>query len=548
MPAFYCRFCAELKAAQEVIHFSKPSRHEILEKIITMKIDFVDLTDKLLPAIIYKSNKQTLKFQPSPWDLYFWLCGHCHLRFSSLSSVRSHCIADHGVCCSWQCADCLERVDEYELFIRHIQTHNSEMLNYCEQCNVKLENGHTHSAIDHPMCKYCGDIFESRELLLHHQNKYQNGKVTLAETSLSLENQCKESWSSYKWACKYCDMIMSSQKLLRYHSKLVHGKCFGMKCADCDISSTNFVQFVDHVRMHRENLRYYCPYCDIPLTDETHLKQHTVDSINCNSCGELFQSQRDLCEHISTVKEDIKITYKTRKSKSIKKIEKVITEEDLICNFCGKRTKSLKSLRLHMKRHSDRNRNYTCDRCGKTFLTKSTLSAHIIIHENPDPEVCKICKKTFLTLTRLKKHVKTHYNERPFRCEVCHKCFRLKEHLKSHAVTHTDEMPYHCQYCEKSFKHRNVLKTHENQHTGARPYACEICDMYFANWSNCNKHLKRKHGTTLAKNVITPQGKLPINPKTGKPKKLKDLETVKDWTESIMGSKKRGWSESKAVD
>ncbi|XP_030019629.2 zinc finger protein 354A isoform X1 [Manduca sexta] len=466
MPAFYCRFCAELKAAQEVIHFSKPSRHEILEKIITMKIDFVDLTDKLLPAIICniclstlnrfysfivkarnsqnvlsnifsnerpmdsdnnsdnfaddcsvvlgdslsrlddKSNKQTLKFQPSPWDLYFWLCGHCHLRFSSLSSVRSHCIADHGVCCSWQCADCLERVDEYELFIRHIQTHNSEMLNYCEQCNVKLENGHTHSAIDHPMCKYCGDIFESRELLLHHQNKYQNGKVTLAETSLSLENQCKESWSSYKWACKYCDMIMSSQKLLRYHSKLVHGKCFGMKCADCDISSTNFVQFVDHVRMHRENLRYYCPYCDIPLTDETHLKQHTVDSINCNSCGELFQSQRDLCEHISTVKEDIKITYKTRKSKSIKKIEKVITEEDLICNFCGKRTKSLKSLRLHMKRHSDRNRNYTCDRCGKTFLTKSTLSAHIIIHENPDPEVCKICKKTFLTLTRLKKHVK----------------------------------------------------------------------------------------------------------------------------------------------
>ncbi|XP_073967078.1 uncharacterized protein [Choristoneura fumiferana] len=104
---------------------------------------------------------------------------------------------------------------------------------------------------------------------------------------------------------------------------------------------------------------------------------------------------------------------------------------------------------------------------------------------------------------------------------------------------HTDVMRYACQHCDKSFRHSSVFKTHQRLHTGARPYVCHVCSKDFANWSNCNKHMLRKHGATLAKTVLTPQGKVPINPKTGKPKQFHDPELVKDWSEQILRKRER---------
>lgn len=52
--------------------------------------------------------------------------------------------------------------------------------------------------------------------------------------------------------------------------------------------------------------------------------------------------------------------------------------------------------------------------------------------------------------------------------------------------------------------------------------------------------MKRKHGTTLAKSTLTPQGKLPLNPKSGKPKKVREFDSVREWTELILAPQKRG--------
>ncbi|GBP02164.1 Serendipity locus protein H-1 [Eumeta japonica] len=101
-------------------------------------------------------------------------------------------------------------------------------------------------------------------------------------------------------------------------------------------------------------------------------------------------------------------------------------------------------------------------------------------------------------------------------------------------------MPYACQYCNKLFRFKQIMKNHELQHTGAKPYICQICPMEFTNWSNYNKHMKRRHGTDTSKKKITPEGVIPVNPETGQLVEIKDSIETEEWRSKIMIPCKRG--------
>ncbi|XP_059062480.1 gastrula zinc finger protein XlCGF58.1-like [Achroia grisella] len=484
------------------------------------------------------------------WTSYMFPCKFCDEECIDMMGLRDHCKELHSSCSGFRCADCHIGFNDFISFVDHAREHRKELIHYCPYCNIKLEDMDHLKLHTQSNCKYCGETFPNDILLANHKDLYQNTpkilkkhKVNELKEFISYEiglydvNKLEiDTWKVYPWICQYCCTRFPCQYILRCHVKEVHGKCFGMKCCDCNEVFKTFDMFIEHVRFHRPQLRYHCQYCDAKFHDKQltniHINTH-LQLPQCESCGESFTSKVDLQRHITAyVKKSKRIPFKKR--------EKPITVEELTCNVCHRVAKSLSNLRAHKLLHTDRNRNYTCDRCGKTFFTKGALCTHTYIHRDVDPEVCKICKKTFLTLTRLKKHVKTHYADKPFECNVCLKRFRLKDHLKGHMITHSDLLPYSCQYCSKGFRHKNVLKTHENLHTGAKPFSCTVCAMGFANWSNCNKHMKRKHGLSLAKNMLTPHGKVPINPKTGKPKKVKDLEMVREWTEQILVPCKRG--------
>lgn len=194
-----------------------------------------------------------------------------------------------------------------------------------------------------------------------------------------------------------------------------------------------------------------------------------------------------------------------------------------------------------MKLHTiDRKRNYTCDRCGKMFYNKGTLTSHILSHDKNRPHVCRICNKSFLYPNMLRRHVEMHSGVKPFSCEQCGRCFRLQYQLNAHKIIHTDSMPYVCSYCNKAFRFKQILKNHERQHTGAKPYCCQQCGMEFTNWSNYNKHMKRRHNTDTSKKKITPEGVFPINPETGQIMQVQDPVGTEEWKSKIMIPGKRG--------
>lgn len=157
-----------------------------------------------------------------------------------------------------------------------------------------------------------------------------------------------------------------------------------------------------------------------------------------------------------------------------------------------------------------------CGTCGKSFRTKSHLTAHEIIHTGQKPFQCFQCGRSFNNMSSCKRHQRMHTGEKPLKCPVrrracskkgesdgfsrvhsrpfagpsalgnhqhkpavikpywcitCGKTFRMKSHLTTHAIIHTGEKPFRCFQCGKSFNNMSSCKRHERMHTGQMPMA-----------------------------------------------------------------------------
>ncbi|CAG9133629.1 unnamed protein product [Plutella xylostella] len=354
-----------------------------------------------------------------------------------------------------------------------------------------------------------------------------------------------KSWTGYPWTCDVCFAGFYNVYLLREHTKAVHMRCFAMKCVDCLETTDCYVSFVYHVRSHRPFMKDHCPYCNCRF-DKSNQKEHIRMHFNgpekmCDCCGQTFPNAEELQKHLGIFKPPT-----PKRLASIARLRPTIID-DKTCSVCNKVFTTAGSARAHKLIHSERKKEHICEVCGKDFFRKSDLSHHRLIHNTADPYVCKICKKTFATLQRLRNHVLTHTAEKPFQCSVCKRNFRLKRQMKDHMIIHTGEKPFECNYCGRKFRFKTTLKSHQLQHTGEKPFVCQNCGREFANWSNCNQHMKTKHGTTLAKHVVTPEGKVPLNPLTGRVKKVKPFEAVKEWTEQILEPPKRKKAQIRVV-
>uniref|UniRef100_A0A182UL00 C2H2-type domain-containing protein n=2 Tax=gambiae species complex TaxID=44542 RepID=A0A182UL00_9DIPT len=104
-------------------------------------------------------------------------------------------------------------------------------------------------------------------------------------------------------------------------------------------------------------------------------------------------------------------------------------------------------------------RPYSCDQCGKSFLLKHHLTTHARVHTGERPHVCVHCGKDFAHKHCLNTHLLLHSTERPYQCQECKKSFTLKHHLLTHSRVHSRERPFVCDQCGRSFPLKRHLVT-----------------------------------------------------------------------------------------
>lgn len=346
--------------------------------------------------------------------------------------------------------------------------------------------------------------------------------------------QLKQTWSNYSWLCTYCETMFPTIEELLKHSMAIHNSCNPYRCTDCKVRKERLDKFIVHVQRHNKHLKFSCFKClkqfkSMPLARK-HSKVHFNKEFNCPGCISTFKSSDELKQHKDVF---LKVKY-------LRDLPRTLIGKGLTCTDCSKIFKTRNSLNTHLLTHTDRKREHICEICGKCFFQKHNLACHMLMHSDDRPHKCQICKLGFKTGTQLRHHIGVHNNDRPFACDQCGRCFRLLKQLKNHSIIHTDSLPYECPHCEKRFRFKTILNNHVRLHTGVKPYSCEACQRDFSNWSNYNKHMKRKHNHDTSKKKHTPEGVYPIDPSTGEVVIHAETKQVLEWKKQMMQGKRPG--------
>lgn len=167
-------------------------------------------------------------------------------------------------------------------------------------------------------------------------------------------------------------------------------------------------------------------------------------------------------------------------------------------------------------------RSHKCDQCHRSFVDRSVLESHRLIHSEQKPCKCDICGRCFRHKQSLKIHQKNAHNVidqrslRPrifptnkadfvklkwkiteqyeYSCDKCSRVFRTLTALKMHHTLHTGEKPYSCDICGMSFRRRGNMYKHKKLHVATKDIECDICGKKFKTKPEMNIHRKRHDG------------------------------------------------------
>lgn len=148
-----------------------------------------------------------------------------------------------------------------------------------------------------------------------------------------------------------------------------------------------------HKRVHNNDKRYECPYCDMKFmiwsTRRRHVdKEHTGFSrFDCHLCDKKFFNSSGRISHI-------------RNNHS--------NEREFGCEICEKRFTHAYKLKMHMNVHANL-RNFVCDLCDRGFFNSKGLRLHKMMHTGEKNFKCPVCNKGFIISYLLRQHIqKSH--------------------------------------------------------------------------------------------------------------------------------------------
>mgnify|MGYP002652669529 CR=1 FL=1 len=115
-------------------------------------------------------------------------------------------------------------------------------------------------------------------------------------------------------------------------------------------------------------------------------------------------------------------------------------EKPYKCDKCQYSTARKDHLQKHIGRVHSSDMQYKCNKCEYRFDSEKKLNNHIrLMHTTNDDNndgkrkhQCNICSKTFVCKSKLERHKLIHTDEKQFCCQYCHRRFRRKDHLQNH--------------------------------------------------------------------------------------------------------------------
>ncbi|XP_037050513.1 zinc finger protein 260-like isoform X7 [Bradysia coprophila] len=176
-------------------------------------------------------------------------------------------------------------------------------------------------------------------------------------------------------------------------------------------------------------------------------------------------------------------------------------------------------------------RPYACPVCGKRYVQKYFLIAHMDIHNYEKKFECYICKQSFWLERDLFKHMNTRCgrdvspvheippHRRNPNAKQSGSTARKKKvrdskrdnqvdgkdcarHVERSAASsksspsniRRESKTYSCPECYREFRHKNNLTMHLRIHSGEKPFECGVCKKAFSQSNHLTRHLRIHNG------------------------------------------------------
>lgn len=221
-----------------------------------------------------------------------------------------------------------------------------------------------------------------------------------------------------------------------------------------------------------------------------------VLEFDCDICGELFETEDRLQEHLKThpILFNCDICSKSFSRKSSLTQHKLIHfGPQFYCDICSKPFKSKSNRNRHLLTHSQtRNLFFKCTACLQKFNKASSFVNHWITHQEKAKLQCKLCNKTFNKTQDIFEHCKNHfYMKNRLQCKICPTWFIQKKQHQNHMKMHAQGLPpgICCSYCLENFSDHDELSKHIETHE--KPFQCGICLLLFKEYSQLSQHIEK---------------------------------------------------------
>ena len=196
------------------------------------------------------------------------------------------------------------------------------------------------------------------------------------------------------------------------------------KCHICHKIFTDGTRMKRHLLSHSENKPYKCNLCGWGFHQKTNMERHLASHTNegegypCSYCNSWFTTKSVVSLHI-------------REAHSGKSVPRVNKYEEDDTDYSPGVSDSKKAKPTDSDTVADDLSQLKCNICGKTFVKKTNLKHHLMLHRGEKPWKCHICSWRFVQKCNLKKHIETHTTG-TYKCPQCDIRFASKGAVNSH--------------------------------------------------------------------------------------------------------------------
>ncbi|KAL0808619.1 hypothetical protein ABMA28_013057 [Loxostege sticticalis] len=280
-----------------------------------------------------------------------------------------------------------------------------------------------------------------------------------------------------------------------------------MVCVYCAESFENSSGYREHMETEHQTFKVRMAFAHC---HEGFIKADCTD-LRCRLCSETLTNLEDVAQHLQL------IHCQPIDSSADLGIQPFrLAKEKFVCAICSSKSLCLRQLSRHTQTHFLK---YTCEACGKSYATMTTLNHHIRFSHIQDQRICRKCKATFSTLEAKRNHLKesrkcwSHLcnvcgerfitwnlkqahlaqvhgtGKRTYVCPECGAIFIDRKKYRSHfKITHTDDN-FMCSCCGLKFETKRDLNEHRVVHTKERLFPCTVCSKSFPRKKNLVQHM-----------------------------------------------------------